>query len=49
VRAGDDAVDRDPGRLDRQGAFGALFAAVDRGPAGSLAAAGGLDDAAIDG
>src|SRR3954447_12251109 len=39
----------DPGRLDQQGAFGALFASVDRGPARSLAATGSLDDAAIDG
>jgi len=47
VRAGANAADRDPGRLDQQGAFGALFASVDRGPARGLAATGSLDDAAI--
>src|SRR4051794_23972883 len=39
----------DPGRLDQQAAFAALFPAVDRGPVRGLAATGGLDDAAIDG
>lgn len=49
VGAGDHAPDRDAGPVDHQGAFGALFAAIDRRFAGGVPTAGRFDDAPIDG
>lgn len=49
VRRRDDGAQRDPLPVDQQGAFGALLAAVHRGPARGLSATGGLDDAPIHG
>lgn len=49
VRARDHTAQRNPAPIDQHRAFGALFAAVDRGPASGLAAAGCLDDAPVHG
>ena len=49
VRRGQHPAQRDAVALDQEGAFHALFAAVDRAAAGAFPAAGGLGDAPVDG
>jgi len=49
VGSGQDAAQRNAVTVRHSGALQALFAAVDRGPPGDLAAAGGFGDRAVDG
>lgn len=49
MRAGGHGCDRDAAAVGHHRALGALLAAVDRGSAGGFAAAGGFDDAPVDG
>lgn len=47
VRASDHTAQRNARTVGQQGAFGSLFAAVDRGSTGGLAATWGFDQAAV--